>query len=337
MRFHQLDTLRYFFAALIVLGHSCGWLETVPAGALAVDYFFVLSGFVIAYSLYKTPQSFQYFIASRAARLYPLYLVTLLLCAPPIEWIVHNVTEKNILSNLLLLQGILPIGNLGYNWPAWSVSTEFWMNIFILFWVVKFRAVKLAIVLIVIGYSLLWSRGLVDHAHAQQIYFTTAGLFRCVSGVLLGYLVFLLYKNLHSHPLIEKIGGHYFSLTEVLLAIALVFLINSREVDEKIITLLLMPVIIFVLSFNKGVLSKALGNPKISTVGNLTYGVYLVHVPILVHLRNNNIIPAIDVETPIEIGFLILLASTLISIPVYYLFEVPVKKLLLKPFKKKSV
>ena len=68
-RFECLDSLRYFLAVAVILGHAVGWDNAVRHGALAVDFFFVLSGFVLARSLMRRERSFLRFARERFARL----------------------------------------------------------------------------------------------------------------------------------------------------------------------------------------------------------------------------------------------------------------------------
>ena len=82
----SLDTLRTIAALLVVLVHICVPNSVTQIGffqhtALAVDFFFVLSGFVIAlnYSEISGFQSVWLYGQSRFARIYPLHFLTLLL------------------------------------------------------------------------------------------------------------------------------------------------------------------------------------------------------------------------------------------------------------------
>lgn len=78
-RFHQLDALLFFFATVVVLGHTAGWDKAFVRGGAAVDFFFVLSGFVLSHALIDRPAPAGRFAWARFARLYPLSLVILLL------------------------------------------------------------------------------------------------------------------------------------------------------------------------------------------------------------------------------------------------------------------
>jgi len=84
-RFEALDSLRGIFACMVVFHHmaSTSWLTNRGIflnGWLGVDYFFVLSGFVIAASyMAKLKEGYPVgkFMALRAGRLLPLHYVVL--------------------------------------------------------------------------------------------------------------------------------------------------------------------------------------------------------------------------------------------------------------------
>ncbi len=117
-------------------------------GYLAVDMFFMLSGFVLSHVYWKTFASdealqgkdYWSFISARIARLYPLHLVNLSLfliatlafgiygyiSAGKFDTIpLHGARSLTALvANVLMLQG-LNAKELAWNYPAWSISIEF--------------------------------------------------------------------------------------------------------------------------------------------------------------------------------------------------------------------
>ena len=84
-RFEALDSWRGICACLVAVFHfhAYGFLYTSPFLRnfyLFVDFFFVLSGFVIAWNYadkLTSVQALKGFMILRAGRLYPLHLVTL--------------------------------------------------------------------------------------------------------------------------------------------------------------------------------------------------------------------------------------------------------------------
>lgn len=85
IRFQHLDGLRGLFAVSVALSHIIGaiegWSDSRPlVGAyLAVDYFFILSGFVLAHLLHTKKSNYIEFFKKRLFRLWPLHFLTTIL------------------------------------------------------------------------------------------------------------------------------------------------------------------------------------------------------------------------------------------------------------------
>jgi peptidoglycan/LPS O-acetylase OafA/YrhL len=150
--FVGLDGLRGLAALVVVLFHTrymFGWCP--DSGYLAVDLFFMLSGFVLAHAYdlrIGAGLPIVDFMKIRMIRLYPLYLLgvglmvaTLLLSRAlrqPDDW-----TAKGIAASLVFAIGFAPtpngIGNSDalypLNPPAWSLAFELAVNlVFVLVW-----------------------------------------------------------------------------------------------------------------------------------------------------------------------------------------------------------
>jgi peptidoglycan/LPS O-acetylase OafA/YrhL len=118
----------------------------VKKGYLLVDFFFVLSGFIMAhvygtsFASSVTRAGFRRFMKARFARIYPLHLFTLAWAVLLFSAITAlnfplDAREKSVYNlsaipaNLVLAQamGFYP----GYTWngPAWTISVELWMYV----------------------------------------------------------------------------------------------------------------------------------------------------------------------------------------------------------------
>src|SRR5215210_2241655 len=80
--YHSLNGLRGLAALIVVLFHAAALIGTqlAPGGYLAVDLFFILSGFVIAHAYdhrFAEGLGPLAFIRYRIIRFYPLYLLGL--------------------------------------------------------------------------------------------------------------------------------------------------------------------------------------------------------------------------------------------------------------------
>jgi peptidoglycan/LPS O-acetylase OafA/YrhL len=133
-----LTGLRCFAAVNIVLFHfsNPNWFgllsPVVNAGYASVSYFILLSGFVMAYNYTGRARAGQFdvlrYYKARFTRLYPIYLLSLLLAwrMIPQEWTSHThaMFWSGIVLAPLLLQGWIPEIATFLNTPAWTMSAE---------------------------------------------------------------------------------------------------------------------------------------------------------------------------------------------------------------------
>lgn len=151
--FVLLDGLRGLGATLVLIGHILLVLGpvVVPGGAVIVDLFFLLSGFVIAFAYeprFADGMRSTEFMMHRIVRLYPLYLLGILLGYALLLLLAINDPDGGRRSLTLTLQFmaqafILPapefLGNHNaypFNPPAWTLFFELLIN---LVYVLAFR------------------------------------------------------------------------------------------------------------------------------------------------------------------------------------------------------
>lgn len=143
--YNTLDALRGIAALAVVIFHAkrlLGW-DAVPGGYLAVDFFFVLSGFVIAYAYDRrlgAQLSSKEFIWGRYVRFYPLYFagfvagllyeLGMIAIRHPQAVSVKTLVTASVASLLFLP---FPFGQRGnnifaFNVPSWSLFYELVVN-----------------------------------------------------------------------------------------------------------------------------------------------------------------------------------------------------------------
>src|SRR5258708_30521415 len=157
-RFVQLDALRFFFAVIVVLVHTIGFKLTLIHGGFAVDFFFILSGFVLSHALICRPVPAAEFAWARLARLYPLHLVTLAWLVCLLAGMLANPPSHLLASlglNLVLLQGAWGLDAKAWNFPSWSISVEFLVNLLILYPIVRAGSVAVPPSLLLLSFLLL--------------------------------------------------------------------------------------------------------------------------------------------------------------------------------------
>ena len=133
---NSLTSLRFFAALAVVFYHSgAGFASNSRAipkfvenalnnGWLGVPFFFILSGFILAY-VYKNARfdgvTLARFFIARFSRLYPVYLLALLLSIPFVE----RFSPALDWPQFLLLQKWWPgSGATDWNFVAWTLSVE---------------------------------------------------------------------------------------------------------------------------------------------------------------------------------------------------------------------
>jgi peptidoglycan/LPS O-acetylase OafA/YrhL len=134
---HALTGIR-FFAAIWVVAFHFGAAFTARAhmphpvtvflehGNLGVALFFMLSGFILYYTYQDNLQSsrdlYKFFVA-RVSRLYPVYLLAILISVP-----LHKrlPTGVELLIFPMLQSWVPPVSSIGYSWivQAWTLSVE---------------------------------------------------------------------------------------------------------------------------------------------------------------------------------------------------------------------
>lgn len=151
-RITQLDGMRFFMCMMIVLTHLALLLrETVIKdfydtyllrGGLAVDYFFVLSGYGIYSRFYNTEFKLSFkssirFAIERIRKIYPIYIISLVagLCYSIPAWIKYNTSiiktiikiSGYISATLTLCQSITGIERISHamNGVCWFLSSLF--------------------------------------------------------------------------------------------------------------------------------------------------------------------------------------------------------------------
>lgn len=148
-KYNNFNLLRFLFASLVIVSHApelqdgnrsreilTGIFGTISFGEMAVDSFFLISGFLIVKSWQERPD-FTTFLSSRALRIYPGFIVCSLLCAlviGPLYGTSHYLQDFNPLEFLgsvaSLNKPAIPAVFQQSHYPAingsmWSISYEF--------------------------------------------------------------------------------------------------------------------------------------------------------------------------------------------------------------------
>lgn len=308
-RFDVLDIFRGLFASMVVLFHMAFFTDTplvnnrlVENADMFVDFFFVLSGFVIAYSYpsFETQQKLRRFLTRRFWRIYPLHLVMLLavlfveLTKNSLAGYVHinqpdnpNNNLYTFVTSLLLLNSVKLFGvtDVSWNIPSWSISAE--MISYVVYGfalrLMPARRKALLFLFLSIGSAAI----LIAITGKYELnYSFDYGFLRGLTGFFAGAFCFTLFSAAYDR--FRNLPGGLFSLLEAFILVLIVVSVSMGG-ELKHVGLLYEFVFlaaIFVFSFEKGFCSATLKKSSLlHRVGTYSYSIYLTH-PLTLSLFN---------------------------------------------------
>lgn len=329
---HSLDGVRGLAALVVVFYHVEYFHNWFARGYLAVDLFFILSGFVLTHRYGQQAARREHFLRfawARFARLYPLHFATLALLVVA-EFalshygkhaVIQGELGYSLILNLLLLQAVGFADSPSWNTSAWSISAEFWFNLlwFAALGVALCRRIARPLLILVWGFGLLLlfkNFELIDH-HMEKVAGLTSALLRCAVGFACGALI--CYFRVEAERL-SRWAAVVGLLTAVLIA-ALAPVAMDYWVVAVVFPLLVMASLG---SARESRLVAFLEWRPIAWLGVVSYSVYLNHL--LVIKAVNLLASKLDV---LSRGILIVVTVLGISALTYRFVEAPARRWLI--------
>lgn len=331
----SLDLLRGIAAICVLLYHIDFLFDVrgtvLPKAYLCVDFFFALSGFVIAanYSPDSRPKIlFSQFLIARLARLWPLLAASILfgffVISAKLYKDFHYVDTGPLIGSVVFNGLMLPsffqpytIDRLYiFNGAAWSIFFELMINIVYFVFFRKLLNKYLLIVLLVSWCALFWSA---FSNHSLDVGWSSQNFFYGFSRVFYSFTLGLVVFN---SRVFNRFKISIFRLAPMIILFVLMQQPGWGWGYDLVVITLFFPVIL-IISVN----SSLDGNAKTIAqfVGDISYSVYLLQTPSIVLFSGLSLVflgEKIEIFTPIA-GFVFLI----LFIPCCYLswryFEIP--------------
>jgi peptidoglycan/LPS O-acetylase OafA/YrhL len=335
-----LTGVRGLAAWLVVLYHIRGSLTGIlPApvigvlarGYLAVDLFFMLSGFVLWYNYAPRLRegglgAAGTFLWRRIARIWPLHAVVLAVLVAFALVLLATGRDASFYPFAELPLHVLLIQNWGFtdaltwNDPAWSISTEMAASLAFPFVVMAapWERMKAATV-VAVGCALL---------AAIPLFFWTSnhtslgadiahlGLGRCLLEFSLGNVLCLLWLRWRQAPECPWLAAIAF--------VAILALAKALALVQTVFVPAAMFAGLLVLATGRGPLVCALGAPILRYLGEVSYSTYLAHTVLFLLFKLAFVDASLQLDWPRFLGFLALVLAA--SAALYHGVEKPAQR-----------
>jgi peptidoglycan/LPS O-acetylase OafA/YrhL len=305
-RFESLDSWRGICAIFVVIFHFIFLLPTsldtsafIRNAYLFVDFFFVLSGFVLCHSYrgkIRNAADIGRFAVKRFGRVWPLHAVVLLGFFAAIAFISQTAHPNDLalawdrnqtyginalLPNFLLLNAVNLLSVTAWNGPAWSIGAEFYTYL------------VFALLMLFAGGRMLGS-AVVLSAAALAIIFWRApdlmnstwdfGMIRCIAGFFGGVVAYHCYERLQRKDPLE---ATLWEVAAVVLVVCFVAFSGDGPDAAHFFSLaapLVFGAAVIVFAGEHGLLSLMLRSRPFRALGRYSYAIYMIHQPLLIML-----------------------------------------------------
>ncbi|MDB5046174.1 MAG: Acyltransferase family protein [Deinococcus sp.] len=352
-----LTGVRFAAALLVVCFHTRttlegqipgGLMSFIESGQIGVTFFFILSGFILTYT-YATPEgslktSRRSFWLARLARIYPVYLLGLLLSAPyfllPVLHRWPTTTEwVTALLSPTLLQAWLPQTACVWNCPGWSLSAEaFFYALFPLIlglgiWrSARGRSLRWTGLLLwgltltpPLLYFLLSPRPLpAESLVADTFYY--GPLFR-LPEFLLGMLVGTRFLSGRISSSRQASGWAAAALAGAAVIMVYAHLFMPGFIRNALIVPVLA-LLVWSLAHGRGWVARAFAWPPLVLLGEASYSLYILHVPVYLWLSSvwRRLLPGTPLDHTFFLVYLVILIA--LSVLTYQVLERPAQRYL---------
>lgn len=283
--FFHMDVIIFYREFGTLIPHETSGI--LAKGYLWVDFFFLLSGFIISHVYGETLtnhfgkwKTIKTYLWARFSRIYPLHLFTLLLLIPFV--IVFPIISPAVVdgswktfmawsalpSNLLLLNAMNQHTYLSWNLVAWSIGAEWWTYLaacFIIPFVFKkswFRNVILAVIAVTILCFMVYWKGNLDITFDN-------GWIRCVAEFSLGAVLYQMYQKGLGENTLSK------SVSFILAMIFIVLIFHFSWNDLFIIPVFCL--LLLATAYNNGAIKTILETRIFKYLGDISYSIYMMH------------------------------------------------------------
>jgi peptidoglycan/LPS O-acetylase OafA/YrhL len=343
-----LTGIRIFAAVMVVLFHyGASFAETagyptlvvnpLRNGFLGVSLFFILSGFIIFYQYgddLRSGAALRRYALARFARIYPVYLLALLISLPMAFAAADGLTMPAAGAVLALVQSWTPpTSGFGYSWltQAWTLSVEafFYLTAPLLFLALKDVSPRLTNALLVaLGFLICLLAVPVIHPAADYLAFdwmrrVPIPFFRLIE---FSFGACLCKAFVADYAWVRKVTSTWPTVANLAAIVGIVCL--TRNPHWTSFAMALCGLLLVQLTNSATPVSRLLGSPLLLLLGGASYSVYILQGPVRFYLME---------WMPHGLDRVLNLPAVLaLSIAVFLLFEEPARRAIVRRSRRRA-
>lgn len=287
-RNYAIDFYKFLFSCIIFILHirkygNFGPNEMFNGGYLAVEFFFIVSGFFMMSSISKkgicgneTPGLFTFkYLFTRYKHLMPQYWLSIVVL---------------LLVNKIINPGFQIIKNLQKGFPSifafqifidgsvhsqlWFVSALLWASALVYYLILKSKDFSIYVLFpfgILTYLGLIKSKiGYIDLVNNEKFYLAAFG--RAFFEIAFGCVLCEIFIKIQH----KKLNPILMSGVEIILSVIVIIVMWRTRRDYKdFIMVFLLGVLIVILALNRGYVSKMLNNKFSAFLGSISYSIYV--------------------------------------------------------------
>lgn len=320
-------------------------------GYLLVDFFFLLSGFIICHVYgdkltQKKKGIAKNYLWARFSRLYPLHLFALLFLF--LQFLVLSSQSEEYYENsksffplfdffvyLFMGQSSGILSNYSWNLPAWSIAAEWWTYILAIFIIPIINKGSSKITYLFWALSIVGLLALAEFGGKGNLDYTLSfGTLRCLFEFVIGLGIYQVYKKVKDSDSFWKSDwAFYISVTGS-------YLFLHLDIHD-VLVLVFFSAVILSASLNKGIPYKILNIKPLRFLGDISYSIYLLQLFWLMlwslYVRVNYPEGIPSTATNLLMLGILLTALIINSYLTYRFIEIPFQKLLRRKKPKEKI
>ena len=277
---YSIELMRFIFMLVIAIWH-CPIINIFNHGYLPVDFYFILSGYLIYNSFSRHRQSTCVYTINKLKKFYLEYILAFFLILSfqykkieSVEYLIGRIPEIMLLQNI----GIFKDG--GINLPLWYMSVLIIGGGLLYSMLNNLNHISVRIIFplyILLFYTLNFNENLSIQNWSTN-YCVYMPLFRGMADMALGIIISYLYQIKILEPFCRSYIGNIIVLISLVLFFYIMF---PQDILDRYV-LLFAPLVIIGCMDSKMWLYKALNIKTFDILGGLSYTILVIHYPVTI-------------------------------------------------------